>query len=60
MHQPDTASEPSFVAGLKAVRRLHHRVITETGLTTADELLYPETYPFVEDYFPMLLLGHVL
>ena len=22
-------------------------MITETGLTTADELLYPETYPFV-------------
>ena len=26
MHQPDTASEPSFVAGFKkAVRRLHHQ-----------------------------------
>ena len=57
MHQPDTASEPSFVAGLKAVRRLHHRVITETGLTTADELLYPETYPFVEDLLSYVAIG---
>ncbi len=45
MHQPDTHAAPSFVDGLKAVRHLHYRVITETGLTTADELLYPASLP---------------
>ena len=38
MHQPDTQAAPSFVDGLKAVRHLHYRVITETGLTTYGRL----------------------
>lgn len=37
------------MAGIKAVRHLHHRVITETGLTTADEMLYPENVSLVDD-----------
>ena len=39
VHQPDTSKSPSLINGLKAVRQLHYRVITETGLTTADEML---------------------
>ena len=38
VHQPDTSKAPSLINGLQAVRQLHYRVITETGLTTADEL----------------------
>ena len=41
VHQPDTSKAPSLINGLQAVRQLHYRVITETGLTTADEMLYP-------------------
>ena len=48
MHQPDTG-RTKLCIGLKAVRHLHYRVITETGLTTADELLYPGSLPYVED-----------
>ena len=57
MHQPDTQAAPSFVAGLKAVRHLHYRVITETGLTTADELLYPGSLPYVEDLISYHAIG---
>ena len=32
-------------------------MITENGLTTADELLYPETYPFVEDLLSYVAIG---
>ena len=39
VHQPDTSKAPSLINGLQAVRQLHYRVITETGLTTADEML---------------------
>lgn len=57
MHQPDTQAAPSFVDGLKAVRHLHYRVITETGLTTADELLYPASLPYVEDLISYHAIG---
>ena len=57
MHQPDTHAAPSFVDGLKAVRHLHYRVITETGLTTADELLYPASLPYVEDLISYHAIG---
>lgn len=35
--------------GLTLLRRLHYRVIRETGLTTADEMLYPAHYPVIDD-----------
>ena len=49
VHQPDTSKSPSLINGLKAVRQLHYRVITETGLTTADEMLYPYNLVLVDD-----------
>ena len=49
VHQPDTSKSPSLINGLKAVRQLHYRVITETGLTTADEMLYPSNLVLVDD-----------
>lgn len=49
MHQPDTSKLPDLINGIAAVRHLHYRVITETGLTTADEMLYSANYPLVED-----------
>ncbi|MGT2845641.1 3-deoxy-7-phosphoheptulonate synthase [Streptococcus massiliensis] len=49
MHQPDTDAAPSLINGIKAVRQLHYRIITETGLTTADEMLYPSNYALIDD-----------
>ena len=49
VHQPDTSKSPSLINGLQAVRQLHYRVITETGLTTADEMLYPSNLVLVDD-----------
>ena len=39
IHQPNATEAPSLINGIKAVRQLHYRVITETGMTTADEML---------------------
>jgi len=47
--RPDTSKAPSLINGLQAVRQLHYRVITETGLTTADEMLYPANLVLVDD-----------
>ena len=49
IHQPNATEAPSLINGIKAVRHLHYRVITETGMTTADEMLYPENLPLVDD-----------
>ncbi|MGT2756196.1 3-deoxy-7-phosphoheptulonate synthase [Streptococcus ovuberis] len=49
VHQPDTSKLPDLINGLQAVRNLHYRVITETGLTTADEMLYPSNLVLVDD-----------
>ena len=50
VHQPDAQGEPNLINGIRAVRNLHYRVITETGLTTADEMLYPENLPPVSEF----------
>lgn len=49
LHQQDPAGEINLVRGMVAVRKMHKRVIAETGLTTADEMLYPDNLQFVED-----------
>lgn len=53
-HQPDPNQDPDIVKGLRSIRKMHLRIIEETGLTAADEMLYPENYPYLED-----LLGYV-
>lgn len=57
MHQPDTDAAPSLINGIKAVRNLHYRVISETGMTTADEMLYPENWSLVEDLVSYVAIG---
>ncbi|CAI3256532.1 3-deoxy-7-phosphoheptulonate synthase [Enterococcus cecorum] len=49
LHQQDPNGETNLISGMVAVRKLHKRVIVEAGLTTADEMLYPENLVFVDD-----------
>ena len=49
VHQPDPEKEPDMQEGLIAMRKMHLRAIAESGLTVADEMLYPENWPYVED-----------
>ncbi|GGE35045.1 3-deoxy-7-phosphoheptulonate synthase [Streptococcus himalayensis] len=57
VHQPDTSKAPSLINGILAVRQLHYRVITETGLTTADEMLYPSNLVLVDDLVSYHAIG---
>lgn len=57
IHQPDLDTAPNLINGINAVRRLHYRVISETGLTTADEMLYPENLPLVDDLVSYIAVG---
>ncbi len=56
-HQPDPGEEPNIVQGLKAIRNLHLRVLRETGLSAADEMLYPGNYPYLEDLLSYVAVG---
>jgi len=56
-HQPDPRKEPNIVAGLRAIRGMHIRALRESGLTAADEMLYPENYPYLEDLLSYVTIG---
>ncbi len=55
--QPDPEAKPDMLAGLIAVRKLHLRVLEETGLSTADEMLYPENWDYVDDILSYVAIG---
>ena len=41
LHQPDPNSKPDLLSGIVSIRRMHLRILEETGLSAADEMLYP-------------------
>lgn len=57
LHQQDPEGQSDLIQGIAAVRKLHNRVISETSLTTADEMLYPENLEFVEDLVSYIAVG---
>jgi 3-deoxy-7-phosphoheptulonate synthase len=57
VHQPDPTEEPDMLKGLMAIRELHIKVIEETGLYCADEMLYPENYGYLSDILSYVAVG---
>lgn len=57
LHQPDPNSEPDLLEGLRSIRKMHLRVLKETGLSTADEMLYPENRSFLDDLLSYEAVG---
>ena len=57
LHQPDPENKPDLLAGLIAIRKMHIRVMDETELTPADEMLYPENYWFLSDVLSYVAVG---
>lgn len=57
VHQPDPEKQPDFLAGLIAMRKMHIRAISESGLTAADEMLYPENWMYVSDILSYVAIG---
>ena len=57
LHQPDPEKKPNLFEGVLAIRKLHMDVIKETGLTTADEMLYPENYRYLSDILSYVAVG---
>lgn len=57
VHQPDPEKGVDFVAGLIAMRHMQIRAVEETGLTAADEMLYPENWRYVSDILSYVAIG---
>ena len=57
VHQPDPEKKPDLLAGLIAIRKMHIRAMAETGLTSADEMLYPENYRYLSDILSYVAVG---
>lgn len=57
LHQPDPEAKPNVLAGILAIRHMHIRSIKETGLTSADEMLYPDNWHYLSDLLSYVAIG---
>ena len=57
LHQPEPDKAPDLLAGIIAIRKMHIRVLQETGLSSADEMLYPENRSYLDDVLSYEAIG---
>lgn len=57
LHQPDPTQEPDLYKGIVMIRKMHIRAMSESGLTAADEMLYPENRSYLDDILSYEAIG---
>ncbi len=57
VHQPDPEKAPDISEGIIAMRKMHLRAIHETHMFAADEMLYPENWPYISDILSYVAVG---
>ena len=57
VHQPDPTKSEDMLEGLISIRKLHTKAVAETGLTCADEMLYPENHRYLSDILSYVAVG---
>jgi len=57
LHQPDPNEKPDMLKGIISIRKLHMRALSETGLSCADEMLYPENHRYLSDLLAYVAIG---
>lgn len=55
--QPDPRHGEDILRGIHAIRELHIAAIEQSGLSAADEMLYPENFAYVEDLITYIAVG---
>ncbi len=55
--QPDPEGKPDYLAGLLALRNMHIHAIEASGLTAADEMLYPDNWGYISDILSYVAIG---
>jgi 3-deoxy-7-phosphoheptulonate synthase len=56
-HQPDHLKEPNIAEGIAAIRKMHMRSFNQSGLSAADEMLYPNNHPYLDDLLCYVAVG---
>lgn len=57
LHQPDPEKGEDLLAGIIAIRKLHMNAIRHYGMPTADEMLYPENFRYLDDVLSYIAVG---
>ena len=57
LHQPDPEKKPDMLQGILAIRHMHMKVFRETGMSTADEMLYPDNLQYLSDIMSYIAVG---
>ena len=57
LHNPDPQKGTDIQAGILRLRHMHIRVVEESGLTSADEMLYPDNYAYLDDVLSYVAVG---
>ncbi len=56
-HNPNPHKGTDIQEGIMAIRDLHIKSIEQSGLSAADEMLYPENYEYLEDLLSYVAVG---
>lgn len=58
LHNPDPHTNVTNIQeGIIALRKMHLRAISESGLTAADEMLYPDNLVYLDDLLTYVAVG---
>lgn len=55
--QPNPEKKEDMLEGLRVIREMHVNVVEQTGMTCADEMLYPENYEYLSDILSYVAIG---
>lgn len=55
--QPNPEKKENMLEGLHSIRKTHVDVVEQTGMTCADEMLYPENYAYLSDILSYVAIG---
>ncbi len=57
LHYPDPHEKPNLIKGVIAIRKLHMKALDTYGLSSADEMLYPENHRYLSDLLSYVAVG---
>ena len=57
LHQPEPDKAADLLAGIIAIRKMHIHAMEISGLTAADEMLYPENRSYLDDLLSYEAVG---
>lgn len=57
LHYPDPSEKPNLIKGVIAIRKMHMKALSEYGMSSADEMLYPENHRYLNDLLAYVAVG---